>query len=129
MSFFQVQTRSIASHSASINLCAIRYLVLLYEQIEHRRRNVAASAMWTGMDGTGEPVVRFETEGRSGKHEDGSAKTREMKLVTFCNRLTSYQFGRIPVALLRNNLGKISAGFGNQAENEPNSRCSTALTR
>ena len=31
-----------ASHSASIHLCAIRYLVLVYQQIEHRRCNVAA---------------------------------------------------------------------------------------
>jgi hypothetical protein len=31
-------------------------------------------------DGTGVPVTKTETEGRAGKHEDGSAKTREMKV-------------------------------------------------
>ena len=42
LGFLQEQTRSMASHSASIHLCAIRYLVLVYQQIEHRRCNVAA---------------------------------------------------------------------------------------
>jgi len=34
------------------------------------------------MDGTGIPMRKSETEGRAGKQEDGSAKTREVKLVT-----------------------------------------------
>ena len=34
------------------------------------------------MDGTGIPMRKSETEGRAGKPEDGSAKTREVKLVT-----------------------------------------------
>ena len=38
--------------------------------------------MYLGMDGTGVPVRREETEGRAGKQPDGSAKTREVKLVT-----------------------------------------------
>ena len=42
LGFLQEQTRSMASHSASIHLCAIRYLILVHEQIERRRRNVAA---------------------------------------------------------------------------------------
>ena len=41
LGFLQEQTRSMASHSASIHLCAIRYLILVHEQIERRRRNVA----------------------------------------------------------------------------------------
>jgi hypothetical protein len=35
-----------------------------------------------GMDGTGIPMRCSELVGRSGKQEDGSAKTREVKLVT-----------------------------------------------
>ena len=38
--------------------------------------------MYLGMDGTGVPVRREETEGRAGKQPDGSSKTREVKLVT-----------------------------------------------
>jgi hypothetical protein len=41
-----------------------------------------APAMYLGMDGTGIPVRRSELEGRPGKQSDGSAKTREVKLVT-----------------------------------------------
>jgi hypothetical protein len=36
---------------------------------------------YAGMDGTGTPVRKEETEGRTGKQEDGSAKTREVKLI------------------------------------------------
>ena len=42
----------------------------------------SAPTMYLGMDGTGVPVRREETEGRAGKQPDGSAKTREVKLVT-----------------------------------------------
>ena len=42
----------------------------------------SAPTMYLGMDGTGVPVRREETEGRGGKQPDGSAKTREVKLVT-----------------------------------------------
>jgi hypothetical protein len=38
--------------------------------------------LYLGMDGTGIPMRRSEVEGRAGKQEDGSAKTREVKLVT-----------------------------------------------
>lgn len=41
----------------------------------------SAPTMYLGMDGTGVPVRREETEGRAGKQPDGSAKTREVKLV------------------------------------------------
>jgi hypothetical protein len=38
--------------------------------------------MYLGMDGTGLPMRTSELEGREGKQPDGSAKTREVKLVT-----------------------------------------------
>ncbi len=38
--------------------------------------------MYLGLDGTGVPVRKSEVEGRRGKQPDGSAKTREVKLVT-----------------------------------------------
>ncbi len=41
-----------------------------------------ARTMYLGMDGTGIPMRAEELEGRSGKEPDGSAKTREVKLVT-----------------------------------------------
>jgi hypothetical protein len=42
----------------------------------------SASTMYVGMDGTGVPVRKAEQLGRKGKQPDGSAKTREVKLVT-----------------------------------------------
>jgi hypothetical protein len=42
----------------------------------------AAPTMYLGMDGTGIPMRAEELEGREGKQPDGSAKTREVKLVT-----------------------------------------------
>jgi hypothetical protein len=41
-----------------------------------------APTLYLGMDGTGVPVRQAEVLGRSGKQPDGSAKTREVKLVT-----------------------------------------------
>src|SRR3989454_3794917 len=41
-----------------------------------------APTMYLGMDGTGVPIRAAELEGREGKQPDGSAKTREVKLVT-----------------------------------------------
>lgn len=38
--------------------------------------------LYLGMDGTGIPMHKRALEGRDGKQEDGSAKTREVKLVT-----------------------------------------------
>ncbi len=40
-----------------------------------------APTMYLGMDGTGVPMRASELEGREGKQADGSAKTREVKLV------------------------------------------------
>jgi hypothetical protein len=41
-----------------------------------------APTMYLGMDGTGVPMRSSEVAGRTGKQPDGSAKTREAKLVT-----------------------------------------------
>jgi hypothetical protein len=41
-----------------------------------------APTMYLGMDGTGVPMRKSEVAGRAGKQSDGSAKTREAKLVT-----------------------------------------------
>ena len=40
-----------------------------------------APTMYLGMDGTGVPVRKAELAGRAGKRADGTAKTREVKLV------------------------------------------------
>ena len=42
----------------------------------------SAPTMYLGVDGTGIPIRRAELTGRAGKQPDGSAKTREVKLVT-----------------------------------------------
>lgn len=42
----------------------------------------SAPTMYLGMDGTGIPMRASEVAGRTGKQADGSAKTREVKLVT-----------------------------------------------
>jgi len=39
-----------------------------------------SNTIYLGMDGTGCPMRKEETEGRTGKQPDGSAKTREVKL-------------------------------------------------
>ena len=44
-------------------------------------KQVERTAEALGMDGTGVPVRKTETVGRAGKQVDGSAKTREVKLV------------------------------------------------
>jgi hypothetical protein len=49
--------------------------------LETEQREVA-STMYLGMDGTGVPMRAEELQGRAGKQPDGSAKTREVKLVT-----------------------------------------------
>jgi len=41
-----------------------------------------APTLYLGMDGTGVPVRKKELVGRAGKQPDGTAKTREVKLVT-----------------------------------------------
>lgn len=46
------------------------------------RMGEVAPTMYLGMDGTGVPMRAAELAGREGKQPDGSAKTREAKLVT-----------------------------------------------
>ena len=59
----------------------------LGREIEADERHVTepgscpAPTMYLGLDGTGVPVRKSEVEGRRGKQPDGSAKTREVKLV------------------------------------------------
>jgi len=48
---------------------------------EQTKKDVEAiNVMYISIDGTGVPMVKAETENRSGKGEDGKAKTREAKL-------------------------------------------------
>ena len=42
----------------------------------------SATTLYLGIDGTGVPMRNEDLVGRQGKQEDGSAKTREMKLCT-----------------------------------------------
>ena len=46
------------------------------------KMGAVAPTMYLGMDGTGVPMRAVEVAGRPGKQPDGSAKTREAKLVT-----------------------------------------------
>jgi Uncharacterised protein family (UPF0236) len=50
------------------------------QQVE--RMGEVAPTMYLGMDGTGVPVRKEEVADRAGKQPDGSAKTRDAKLVT-----------------------------------------------
>lgn len=50
------------------------------EPLPHEQ--AVAPTLYLGMDGTGVPVRKAELLGRAGKQPDGSAKTREVKLVT-----------------------------------------------
>lgn len=48
-----------------------------------------STTMYLGMDGTGVPMRSDELDGRAGKQADGSAKTREVKLVTIWSAVTN----------------------------------------
>lgn len=61
-----------------------------YAQVEQSQ----AQTMNLGIDGTGVPVVKTETEGRRGKHADGGAKTREMKLAVIWTSERTDEQGR-----------------------------------
>jgi hypothetical protein len=50
------------------------------QQVE--KMGALAPTLYLGMDGTGVPMRATEVAGRAGKQPDGSAKTREAKLVT-----------------------------------------------
>jgi Transposase len=52
------------------------------ERVCVERTGEVAPTMYLGMDGTGVPMRPSEVVGRAGKQPDGSAKTREAKVVT-----------------------------------------------
>jgi len=59
------------------------------EIVQDEKRDVAAPCisqipptLYLGMDGTGVPMRKSELAGRQGKQQDGSAKTREVKICT-----------------------------------------------
>jgi len=52
------------------------------ERVCVERMGEIAPTMYLGMDGTGVPMRPSEVAGRAGKQPDGSAKTREAKVVT-----------------------------------------------
>lgn len=52
-----------------------------HELTDTELESPAAKTMYLGVDGTGVPMIRKETEGIKGRQQDGSAKTREMKVV------------------------------------------------
>jgi hypothetical protein len=52
------------------------------ERVCVERMGEVAPTMYLGMDGTGVPMRPSEVAGRAGKQPDGSAKTREAKVVT-----------------------------------------------
>lgn len=52
------------------------------------------STLYLGVDGTGIPMRGAELKGRSGKQDDGSAKTREVKLCTVWSAETRDDEGR-----------------------------------
>jgi len=54
----------------------------------------AAPTLYLGMDGTGVPMRAPEVAGRTGKQADGSAKTREAKLVTLWTAESQDQEGK-----------------------------------
>jgi hypothetical protein len=76
---------------AGVDVCAKqveRYAEALGREIAEDERRVvepeppSAPTMYLGIDGTGVPVRKQELVDRPGKQPDGSAKTREVKLVT-----------------------------------------------
>ena len=56
--------------------------IAVAEQQQVERMGEMAPTMYLGMDGTGVPMRTQEVADRAGKQTDGSAKTREAKLVT-----------------------------------------------
>lgn len=53
------------------------------ERVEIKEGEPCSQTMYAGMDGSGCPMRKEETEGRKGKQKDGSSKTREVKLAVF----------------------------------------------
>jgi len=64
------------------------------ERRDVERIGEVASTMYLGMDGTGVPMRAVEVAGRAGKQPDGSAKTREAKVVTVWSAESRDQEGK-----------------------------------
>ena len=62
--------------------CALGTEIAVDEVCFTEPEGTKAKTIYLGMDGTGVPIRSSELEGRKGKQPDGSAKTREVKLVT-----------------------------------------------
>jgi hypothetical protein len=79
------ETAGVRVGSKQVERCAE---ALGREVAEDERRQTTAPAgptaptLYLGMDGTGIPMRASELVGRKGKHPDGTAKTREVKLCT-----------------------------------------------
>jgi len=63
-----------------------------HQHVEKGR--AVAPTLYLGMDGTGVPMRAQEVAGRAGKQADGSAKTREAKIVTLWTAESRDQEGR-----------------------------------
>jgi len=83
------ESRLMIEHLAALRISTKqveRAAEILGEEIAAREQSVitygipCSQTMYLGIDGTGCPVRKEETEGRKGKQPDGSAKTREVKL-------------------------------------------------
>lgn len=59
---------------------ALGHEIMVVERSTIAEERACSTTMYLGMDGTGCPMRKAETEGRAGKQADGSAKTREVKL-------------------------------------------------
>jgi len=68
-----------------------------YERHHFEQESMPASTMYPGVDGTGVPMIRSETEGVKGRQSDGTSKTREMKVATAwtCDRFDDQGHARI----------------------------------
>jgi hypothetical protein len=62
--------------------------------VEDAMESELAPTMYLGVDGTGVPMRKKEVECRRGKQPDGSAKTREVKLVTVWSAEARDEAGR-----------------------------------
>lgn len=67
-----------------------------FERHDTELESPAARVMYLGIDGTGVPMISSETKGVKGKQADGSARTREMKVVAVwqCDRFDEHGHAR-----------------------------------
>ena len=81
----------------------------------------AAATMYLGIDGTGVPVRKSETEGRFGRQSDGNTRTREMKLAVVWTAETMNDEGRPEVDAM-------SASYNAAIESERTRDCDRQLS-